>query len=82
MIFRSVDEKRAFVQGKGVAGIDVAQQWHYVRWIDPAGPRSDHRDGSDRPLLAPPGPLVSGAARGDCRTREPGPRQTRQGAGR
>src|SRR5579875_2781413 len=37
MICRRVDEKRAFVEGKGIAGIDVAHGWHYIRWLTPAG---------------------------------------------
>jgi transposase len=37
MILQRLDQKLAFVQGKGVAGIDVAEEWHYVQWLRPDG---------------------------------------------
>jgi hypothetical protein len=37
MILQSPDGKLGFVQGKGVAGIDVAEEWHDVQWLGPDG---------------------------------------------
>jgi transposase len=37
MTLQSVDQKLECVQGKGVAGIDVAEEWHYVQWMRPDG---------------------------------------------
>lgn len=37
MTLHSLDQKLQGLQGKGVAGIDVAQRWHYVQWFGPEG---------------------------------------------
>jgi transposase len=37
MILSSLEQKLQFVQGKGVAGIDVAPAWHYGQGLRPDG---------------------------------------------